>query len=53
VSLCRSPTQKERPGIRLSERSRATAQRHFGMERFIDAYEEVYDEARGRMTLAR
>ena len=39
--------------LRLSERSRATAERHFGMERFIDAYEEVYDEARGRMTLAR
>jgi glycosyltransferase involved in cell wall biosynthesis len=31
---------------RLSERSRAAAERHFGVERFIDAYEEVYDEVR-------
>jgi D-inositol-3-phosphate glycosyltransferase len=30
---------------RLGERSRAVAQRHFGMERFVDAYEEVYEEA--------
>jgi D-inositol-3-phosphate glycosyltransferase len=31
---------------RLSERSRAAAERHFGVERFIDAYEDFYDEAR-------
>jgi D-inositol-3-phosphate glycosyltransferase len=35
--------------LRLSERSRAAAQRHFGMERFIDAYEEFYEEARRRL----
>jgi D-inositol-3-phosphate glycosyltransferase len=35
--------------LRLSERARAAAERHFGMERFIDAYEEVYEEARGRL----
>ncbi len=39
--------------LRLSERSRAAAQRHFGMERFIDAYEEVYEEARDRLAQAR
>jgi glycosyltransferase involved in cell wall biosynthesis len=32
--------------FRLSERSRAAARRHFAVERFIDAYEEVYEEAR-------
>jgi glycosyltransferase involved in cell wall biosynthesis len=36
--------------LRLSERSRAAAQRHFGLDRFIDAYEEVYEEACDRFT---
>jgi glycosyltransferase involved in cell wall biosynthesis len=39
--------------LRLSERSRAAAQRHFGMGRFVDAYEEIYEEARDRLTQAR
>jgi glycosyltransferase involved in cell wall biosynthesis len=34
--------------VRLSERSRAAAERHFGMEGFVDAYEQIYDEARER-----
>jgi glycosyltransferase involved in cell wall biosynthesis len=38
--------------LRLSERSHAAARRHFGLERFIDAYEEIYDEARERLTHA-
>ncbi len=29
----------------LSERSRAVAERHFGAERFVSAYESVYEEA--------
>jgi glycosyltransferase involved in cell wall biosynthesis len=33
---------------RLAERSRAAAERHFGVERFVSAYEELYDEAIGR-----
>jgi D-inositol-3-phosphate glycosyltransferase len=39
--------------LRLSERSRAVAQRQFGMERFIDAYEELYEEARSRLPQTR
>lgn len=35
-------------GLRLSERSRAAAERHFGMKGFVDAYEQIYDEARER-----
>ena len=34
---------------RLAERSRAVARRHFGIEPFVDAYEQIYAEARGRM----
>ncbi len=33
---------------RLSERGREAAERHFGLEKFIRAYEAVYEEARGR-----
>ena len=33
--------------LRLGKRSRTAAQRHFGMERFIDAYETLYGEALG------
>ncbi len=39
--------------LRLSKRSHAAAQRHFGAEQFIDAYEDVYEEARDRLARAR
>ena len=45
--------QSEELRLRLSERSRAAAQRHFGMDRFVDAYEEIYEEARDRVMPAR
>ena len=34
--------------LRLSERSRAVAERHFGLQRFVEAYEEFYEEAGNR-----
>ena len=34
--------------IRLAERSRHVADRHFGLDRFVDAYERLYLEARER-----
>jgi D-inositol-3-phosphate glycosyltransferase len=33
---------------RLGERSRKVAERHFGLDRFVTAYEELYGEARER-----
>ena len=33
---------------RLAERRRNVARRHFSVDRFVDAYEELYAEARGR-----
>lgn len=36
---------------RLSERGREVAKHHFGVERFVEAYEALYEEARGRVRL--
>ena len=35
---------------RLSERSRAVADRHFGVDRFVSAYEELYGEVMHRLS---
>lgn len=38
--------------LRFAERARAVAERHFGVDRFVAAYEALYEESRGKMESA-
>ena len=44
--LCSGSSETTSFAPSLSERARAAAERSFGVERFVDAYEDAYTEAR-------